>query len=222
MCLIAILSTLATSCIMYQPQGVDIPLINHENDLRIDGAVSAGYMVGIYPALNVTTSYGFNKWGAVQLHANWDFNRGYYLQAGVGAYMPIDKFVLEGYLGYGYGYKYYTKSDTAANAKEFFGSYQIPYLQLNAGWVGLANGVIDLGLGVKAGAYIPDITDRWTSQNETRYINQTTALIEPQAFFRVGGEHLKFTLRVGMCFFGEDSDLLYAPFGASLGVNYRF
>lgn len=221
---IALLSGLATSCIMYQPQGVDIPLINHENDIRIDGSISAGYMVVIFPALNATASYGFNSWGTAQLHANWDFNRGYYLQAGAGAYLPIDKFVLEGYLGYGYGYgyKYYIKNDTVANPKEFFGNYQIPYVQLNMGWVDLANGHIDLGLGVKAGCYIPDITDRWTDHPETKYIDSPLALIEPQLFFRVGGEHLKFTIRAGMSFFPEESGLLYAPFGASVGVNYRF
>ena len=47
--LVAALSTLATSCIMYQPQAVDIPLINHENDIRIDGSVNVGYLVGLFP-----------------------------------------------------------------------------------------------------------------------------------------------------------------------------
>ena len=220
---IALLSTFATSCIMYQPQAVDIPLINHQNDIRIDGAVSAGYLLGIFPAINVTSSYGFNNWGTAQLHANWDLSRGYYLQAGAGAYMPYKNFVLEGYLGYGYGYKYYSKSDTSSPKKEFFGNYQIPYAQRNMGWVDLANGKIDLGVGLKTGCYIPDITDRWTSK-EQKLINDPMLLFEPQAFFRVGGQHLKFTLRVSMSFFPEDdgTGFLYAPFGASLGVNYRF
>ncbi|MBR5028986.1 MAG: hypothetical protein IKX51_07180, partial [Bacteroidales bacterium] len=61
---IALVSSLATSCIMYQPQAVDIPLINHQNDLRIDGSVNVGYLFGLFPTVNVTSSYGFSNWGA--------------------------------------------------------------------------------------------------------------------------------------------------------------
>lgn len=221
---IALLSSLATSCIMYQPQAVDIPLINHQNDLRIDGSIGMGYLLGLFPTVNVTSSYGFSNWGAAQLHANWDLSRGYYLQAGVGGYVPIDKFVVEGYLGYGYGYKYYSNSDTAAVPKEFFGNYQLPYAQLNFGWVDLAKGHIDLGAGIKSGCFIPDITDRWTTKGEEKLITKSSALIEPQLFFRVGGEHLKFVIRVSMTIFPDDegTQVLYAPFGASVGLNYRF
>ncbi|MBO7542082.1 MAG: hypothetical protein J6T33_10540 [Bacteroidales bacterium] len=223
--LVAVLSTFATSCIMYQPQAVDIPLINHQNDLRIDGSIGMGYLLGLFPTVNVTSSYGFNNWGAAQLHANWDLSRGYYLQAGVGGYVPIDKFVIEGYLGYGYGYKYYCKDDTVPNPKEFFGNYQLPYAQINMGWVDLAKGHIDLGLGLKTGYFIPDITDRWTSHPDVKYITKESFLFEPQLFFRVGGEHLKFVIRVSMSIFPEEDDgpqVLYAPFGASVGLNYRF
>ena len=222
--LVAVLSTFATSCIMYQPQAVDIPLINHQNDLRIDGSVNVGYLLGLFPTVNVTSSYGFNNWGAAQLHANWDLSRGYYLQAGVGGYVPIDKFVIEGYLGYGYGYKYYRNSDTVAEPKEFVGNDQLPYAQLNCGWVDLAKGHIDLGGGIKSGCFIPDITDRWTNKNETKYITKASPLIEPQLFIRFGGEHLKCVIRVSMAIFPDDegTEVLYAPFGASVGLNYRF
>ncbi|MBR5029384.1 MAG: hypothetical protein IKX51_09200, partial [Bacteroidales bacterium] len=139
-------------------------------------------------------------------------------------YLPSDKFVIEGYLGYGYGYKYYRNSDTVPNPKEFFGNYQVPYVQLNFGWVDLANGHIDLGAGIKSGYFIPNITDRWTSHPEEKTITKSSALFEPQVFFRVGGENLKFTIRLSMAIFPDDdgTQVLYAPFGASVGMNYRF
>ena len=88
----------------------------------------------------------------------------------------------------------------------------------------LAKGHIDLGGGIKTGCFIPNITDRWTSHPEQKIITKASPLFEPQLFLRFGGEHLKCVIRVSMAIFPDDdgTQVLYAPFGASVGLNYRF
>ena len=109
---------LVPSCVMYHPQSVDVPLINHKEDLRVDAAFSLT-VLGLQPALNATVSYGFTDWNAAQFHVNWNGMKSFYVQPAVGAYKPFGgHFVLEGYAGYGFGYSCYTKSDNG----DVFGS----------------------------------------------------------------------------------------------------
>lgn len=223
-------SLLASSCIMYKPQSVDVPLINHQGDCRIDGAVSISPIVIISePDINVTGSYGVTEWGAVQLHANYNGDKGIYGQAAVGYYHPIDKAVLEVYAGCGYGSNEFDYSSDKKNLK---GNHKQFFVQPNFGWVDLANGHIDLGIGLKCGYFMPDFTESELDENsdmwiETSRYTKKSPLFEPQFFFRAGGKHLKFTLRFGYCEFFDDemfngSDAIYAPFTVSAGLNYRF
>ena len=79
-----------TGCSIYHPQAVDIPLINHEGDTRVDASVALSYW--IIPStftMNTTVSHGFNGWLAGQVHANFGGNN-YYLQA---APVPISRWV---------------------------------------------------------------------------------------------------------------------------------
>ena len=228
--IILVASLLATSCIMYKPQSVDVPLINHQGDCRIDGAISVSPVVILSePTFNITGSYGLTDWGAAQLHINYNGDKGYYGQAAVGYYKPINKAVLEVYAGYGYGANEFDYNSDDSKLK---GNHKQFFIQPNFGWVDLANGHIDLGIGLKCAYFMPDFvqselneeTDLWV---ETERYTEKSPLFEPQFFFRVGGENVKFNIRLGYCTFFDSemfkgSDAIYAPFTLSAGVNVRF
>ena len=225
---------LAPSCIMYRPQSVDVPLIHHKEDLRVDAAFSLTPL-GFAPALNATGSYGLTDWNALQFHINWDGYKTMYTQASVGAYKTFGgHFVTEAYLGYGFGYSCYqnhsdssgstssgSSSSTINYTKKYAGAYHLPHLQLNAGWVDLIKGHLDLGVGLKSGVMFPNFKEEHVNSDPV-YHDAPCPLLEPQAFLRVGSHKLKLTLRVGFCTFFDNASFGYVPMNASVGLNYRF
>lgn len=236
---VAAASMLATSCIMYHPQAVDVPLIHEKNQLEIDGGVSFNTLPPIIsPSLGVTASYGATDWLAVQAHFGYSGNKSFYTQAAVGGYLPYEKFVFEGYLGYGFGHSYGDNDKKNGGRQEVQGNYHLPFAQVDAGWASLADGHIDVGLGMKVGLYMPDMTDITYDADggikDRSLYTANSCLLEPQIFFRGGGKHLKASLRVGYCqFFGKGEggeeyvpfkgiDATYAPISATLGITYSF
>ena len=82
-------AVLATGCSIYHPQAVDIPLIDHKGDVRVD--VSAAMSAMVVPdvvTMNTTVSYGFTDWLAGQAHINYGGDN-YYAQVAPGAYYPL-------------------------------------------------------------------------------------------------------------------------------------
>ncbi len=222
------LSALFSSCVMYHPQSVDIPLIRHQNDLQVEGAISSTLFGS--PAINATATYSFNKWGAVQAHINTDGYTEFYLQTAFGSYLPIKQhYVIEGYTGYGFGF---SKTTTSLFGKDITisGIYHCPFLQFNTGWVGLAKEHIDVGFGLKTGCFITSFSKIQTNikGNETSPETQVSTfkeivpLIEPQIFIRFGGKKLKGSLRVGYCTFFNMGNFDYSPINVSLGMTYKF
>ena len=62
----AIVSLLSTGCqvFIYQPQAVDIPLINHQGDTRVDAAVGIStFLLPNRLTLNATGTYGISPTG---------------------------------------------------------------------------------------------------------------------------------------------------------------
>lgn len=211
----ALLSMAVTSCSIYHPQSVDIPLINHEGDTRIDASAALSYW--IIPStftVNATVSHGFNNWFAAQGHVNYGGNN-FYLQAAPGAYYPLGaKSVLEGYAGIGFGSAWNdtvesTSHSVNGNDYAYSGTYLLPFVQGNIGWHDLTPVHIDLALGIKIGAYMPnfhyyelDGTHQRIASSEYDYTTPSF-LFEPQAMFRIGGEHLKFNIRFGLAFLSD-------------------
>ncbi len=209
----AVAAVLATGCSVYHPQAVDIPLINHRGDTRLDASLSLSTLV-LPDAVcaNVTASHGFNDWLTGQVHFNFGGDN-YYAQAAPGAYFPLgEKSVFETYFGVGYGgasRDNATGSDSVAHY-DFHGHYTLPFVQGNIGWHDLTGINIDLALGVKVGAFLPDYS--YTHYNaagdvtSNEVYNQPTFLFEPQAMLRFGSENLKLSLRVGMVYLDDVSE----------------
>ena len=223
---VAAVSLFAASCSIYHPQAVDMPLINHQGDLRIDANASASVWLILPDAinLNATASYGFNNWLSGQVHANYGGDN-WYLQAAPGAYMSLGgKAVFETYLGMGYGGSDHKDSGSGSDSSSsqyyiYKGKYLLPFAQFNIGWRDL--GPVDIVFGVKTGAWLPDFEyNRYHADGtvmEDRYVHYDTPnfLLEPQLQFGVGVQKAKFTMRVGytwMSDLNDASDKMYHDF----------
>lgn len=203
---VASIMMFATSCSIYHPQAVDIPLINHQGDLRVDANASASVWLILPDAvnLNVTGSYGFNDWLSGQVHVNYG-GENWYVQAAPGTYKTLGgKAVFETYLGLGYGgsdYENNSSNDTVAATYAYKGTYMLPFVQFNIGWRNL--GPVDIAFGLKSGAFIPNFEYHGYKADGTEkpdsYVHYETPnlLFEPQLQLGLGSDRAKFTMRVG-------------------------
>ena len=243
--LFALLALLVSGCSIYHPQAVDIPLVNHRGDLQVD--LSAGLSAWVLPdvlTLNTTASYGLNDWLATQAHLNYGFEN-VYGQLALGAYATFGSHgVVEGYLGTGLGGAWrgrtsYDADDdddddksSGSRSYEYDGHFLLPFVQGNFGWRGLAGGHIDLAFGLKVGAYQPDFTYKSYNDDDEIFPSRTSRyttpnlLLEPQFQFRVGGEHVKWNLRLGFAWmndvYGADVNLTYDWLTLSTGLTFFF
>lgn len=213
------------SCAIYNPHAVDVPLLHERGDLRIDGTVAMS-IPALNPSVNATASYGFTDCLAGQFHMDYSFD-GYYFQAAPGLFHSFSKFVLEGYAGIGLGGKNYTTE--SVNYQRLYNSfYQIYYGQFNLGWVNLANGHIDVGLGLKAGLLNSDISCTFTGltpdhEREPEYYKGKDFLLEPQLVFRVGGPKFKVGFNIGLAYIDQFKDdfFFYEPWNIGVSINWN-
>lgn len=228
-----------TSCSVYHPQAVDIPLINHPGDTRIDASVSMSYwLVPDVMDANVTLSHGFNDWLTGQIHANFGGDN-YYGQVAPGFYLPLGaKSVFETYVGFGYGGGWrdnIDKSNTenASDNYSFSGHYMLPFVQGNIGWHDLTRLHIDLAFGLKLGSFKPDFETFKVDSNGdeiagSRYTyDKGNLLLEPQFMLRIGGEKMKLSFRAGYSWLsdlsgnsGSSYNFIYDYFTGSVGLTF--
>ncbi|HET8859814.1 hypothetical protein [Marivirga sp.] len=222
--LLSISSFLMLSCVAYQPQMADIPLIHEKKDLRIDAGLSL-----VKGNIGGTFSYGVSDKIAVQVHGNtmFDGTKHNYLQAAGGYYKHYNNnAVLELYGGLGYGNIYARQPSTGGHMD---GNQQLYFTQLNFGKISIDNGKIDLGIGLKTGLLFSEIQDNnyfyTPAEGDLKY-NYSILLGEPTAFIRFGGERIKFNLKAGAVAMHELSNSnQYFPFSwwnIGFGVNFNF
>lgn len=213
---------LMMSCVVYYPQTEDIPLIKEKKDLRIDAGVSS------HISANATVSYGLTKNIAVQAYGN--IMHGQYFQAAMGYYKDLgNKTVFENYYGYGRGFG---NAYWSATGGHLYGNYNLYFTQLNWGKVDCNFANCDFGFGVKLGYLHSELTDEnyyhnyYDDRFPYRQYTDKSFLIEPKLFIRLGGEHLKFNLKVGSSwiykFTHQDKELPYSFINIGLGLNYNF
>lgn len=237
-----LLAMLTAGCTtIYHPQTVDIPLINHQGDLRVDA--SAGLSGIVWPdvlTLGATASYGFTDWLAGQAHFNYGGNN-IYGQLAPGAYLRLgEKGLLEGYVGLGMGGAWRDEKSKARDTDtslfgryDYSGSFLLPFVQGNIGWHDLANGHIDLAVGLKTGLYQPsfnfsqfDKSGNLIPDQSYRY-GDANFLVEPQFEFRAGGEHVKYCLRLSFTWLSDVANggggrFTYDFFTISNGITFAF
>lgn len=244
MSVVAAVLMLTTGCSIYHPQAVDIPLINHSGDTRVDASLAmSAWLLPDVVTLNATASYGFTDWLAGQVHLNYGGDN-FYTQLAPGAYLPLGEHgLLEGYAGLGMGRAWREvsnmPSDSGSNAGtyDYSGRFSVPFGQVNIGWHDLTGAHIDLAFGMKVGAYVPDFKYRRYDSNgvlmpdECSVYNATSLLLEPQLVFRIGSEHVKFCLRGSFAWLsdidgnttsGTSSHFTADLFTLSAGMNFSF
>ncbi len=211
-----------TSCVVYHPQTADIPLINKKNDLRVDVGVS------IVPSAHATISYGLTEKIAIQGFGSIGSDEKNYFQVATGIFKGKENSrVLELYGGFGYGYGNAFKD---ANGGHLLGDYQLYFGQLNYGKVASESSNFEIGFGFKTGYLYSKLNDEnyydWISEAgpyKTYY--DESILFEPTGFIRLGGNKLKFSLKLGGTliykFTNTDKYLPYSFINLGFGINYR-
>ena len=216
------LGLLMSGCIVYYPQTADVPLISGKNDLRVDAGIS------LIPSANATISYGLTDKIAIQGFGSIGADDVFYLQAAAGLYKrKINSQVTEIYGGVGYG-KGTAYND--ANPGHLLGNYQLYYGQFNYGKIANERSNLEFGIGFKTGYLHSNFDDRnyYNRYSETgsfKTYHDESLLIEPLGFIRLGGDKLKFSVKLGGTwiykFTNTDKGLPYSHVNLGLGINYR-
>ena len=205
---------------MYSPQLAEVPLIAHRGDTRASVAVK-GIM-----GLDATLSTGITNHLALQLYGSVHDEERFYHHTALGYYTSGDHFAVEGYLGLGYGHGHVMDLNDGTFVR---GTYMLPFAQVNLGWRNLSKAHIDCGIALKYGRFFPifDIsqdhydleTDSWYTTYE--YSSTRNQLIEPQVFFRIGGERVKYSLQIGYSrFLTNDNALYHSPLTIAMGATF--
>lgn len=229
------LLTSMVSCIMYHPQTADIPLIEKKGDLRVEASAWTSALITPDAVGGCATlSYGLTDCIAGQLHASLQDIKNYNLQFAAGTYKAFGHAVLEAYAGVNYGKSYRDVGSTRKYEREIAsGSAATYFAQVNFGWNHLLKSHLDLGFGLKVGAFDPGFTciaygGELPEKGElVSKMTQHQALVEPRVFLRLGGESVKLQLGVSYCKFegsgfSDNPHFQYDPLSLSLGLSFRF
>ena len=232
------LSLMVASCSVYHPQSVDIPLIEHVGDVRLDASLGTSWwLTPDAVTLNATGTVGITDKFAGQLHVNYGGDS-YYLQAAPGFYLPFAQvLVFETYAGLGYGGGSrslidHKNSDNAVSDYAFDGTYFLPFAQANLGVTAWAVMHLDIAVALKAGLFLPDFTyfDVDGSEHEIPGTRQTydkaNFLLEPQVMVRWGGSLFRTNVKVGFCWMSDlskyETNFVYDYLTASVGLTFCF
>lgn len=226
-----LLAFTVSSCVVYHPHNVDISLLHQRGQLQLDGSLSLSAPLFAAPAVNATASYAPLNHMGVQAAASLTSPHYYYFQGAAGTWFTSGNFVAEGYLGYGYGRSLIDSASTSLTHNyQVDGNYDLYFGQINLGLADLANGHIDMGLGLKGGYLTPNfkqtefLADGLTQEAST--YADPSFLIQPQLMFRFGFSKLKFSFNLGYTYLTQwafDNNYFnYDRLSLSAGVSYRF
>lgn len=219
-----ILPLFLTGCAsMYIPPMSNAPLFEEKGEKQIELAVSsnsfqmsAAYAITDNFAAQIAgnVSYGnisdyndiFTKegnskidWADVSCYGMYAHK---YAEGNVGMYdlLLSEKFKLEAFVGGGYG-----KADEENFEEKYHNKYAMAYTQIN---FGQRLKVLDWGASLRLSASFHDFD--WTTDDSKSFSQDFTMFhIEPSAFCRIGGEHIRFVPRIGLSLPIKTSDFTY-------------
>ncbi len=208
---IIVLLILLYGCAAYYPQTVDIPLITEKGDLRVDAGAT------YTPSIHGTVSYGLTNIVAIQAYGNIDFMSRFHIQGALGLFKGFEnKTVTELYGGYGYG------NSIVGSIFNPNIDYHLFFTQFNIGKTDQGAAHIDYGLGMKVG----HLDARLLDDADLKTIHKYNGIaIEPCVFFRLGGEKIKFNIKINYLWTKNDFIDKYStlyPVNISTGVNFNF
>lgn len=190
-----------SSCTVYMPQSVPIPLMSHKNELHLSAGFSAP------PGVMASACYSPVSHVAVQVYGFTAVRHVQYSQAALGFYSilkPDIRYELFGGLGFGSGNapKYGGGDKTVGGIS---GNYSLLFLQANAGRTSKGRIPIEYGIGMKAGTFNSRFLNTLEMQ-PTEEFQLRALLLEPSAFIRTG-RFLKAGLQFNYCYIGNFSGL---------------
>lgn len=218
--------SLLASCSVYHPQLADIPLMEEKGELRVDAAAS---MTELYAVkANLTATYAFADHLAVQAFGSLGEEQRYHIHGALGCFEAFDNHtVIELYGGAAKGFGF-AENNWYIDDGRLDADYNLVFTQLNYGWV--SPGDFDIGMGVRVGqlhnltsdfSYYGNYSNR---EVQTLSYDERSLLVEPVAFMRFGGEHVKVCFKMGFCWLSGASDIErhfpYHRFNFGVGINY--
>lgn len=222
--LIVLLSYIFFSSCVYTPRTIQVPLIEEQGDLVIDGGVSTSSP--IYGSI----SYGFSKMLAVQAHASFD-----YYQGAIGYFnkyneKPELSNVFESYQGVAYGIVRRDEVGYLGN-ESISGNYQVYFNQLNFGWVkenfeggfALKLGLMNYDFEEKKEIYGYDQPDEYSYS----HFSELVPMVEPCMFMRMGLNNWKLMTQFGLFYAFDPNNKVNGRFAVTnfsfgVGVIYNF
>lgn len=226
----ALVVFLPSSCVMYHPHNVDIPLLQEPGEMQLDATVAMSAPL-LIPTANISYSYAPFKYVGMEAAANLTDWKNYHLQGAVGSYQPYNHFVLEEYLGLAYGYSHHENGTLENNHRTVEGPYRMFFSQINAGGVNLFGDNFDAGVGIRTGIVRPDwcnsvIDSTGAAVGEVEKLDRPLFVLEPQAMVRFGWEHFMFSFNFAFVFFAdwptENNFFNYDRFSMGLGFHFKF
>lgn len=223
-------------CGSYNPQCVDIPLIERKGEVKLEGGavVLDKTLVG-----HISAAAGVTDHIAIQGHIHGLANKSglgiKYMQLATGYYNKMGRLNTELYLGYGFNtfaYNMTSDADPDPYGRDD-GNNHIAFAQFNCGWNHLANSHIDIAFGLKVGYmhdsrirtnyyydwYYNDNLGSWSTEQS---IVGNRLLLEPTAEIRIGWTHFKPSLMIGYYHAFPDDYLSGLRLSIRLGLTYRF
>ena len=229
--LIAIAALMFSSCVVYHPHNVNVPLLHEKGEMQLDANASTTIPFLLSPSLNV--SYAYAPVNMLGLQASGSFTDGQNMfgQLAAGTFYTFGHSVLECYVGYGRGVSDGGNgSDLNENKYNVKGNYGLLFSQIDFGWRQLVDNSIDVGMALKAGMITPSWEKLQLADDGTESVVEELKdpffLLEPQLVFRFGSERIKFTINMAYSFIDgwptDNNYFNYEKFSIGLGVNYCF
>lgn len=152
-----------------------------------------------YGALTMDAAYAVSDHWAVQAAGQiCDDQEDYYLQASAICYLPIREHQeLELWAGAGKGLSIAGKELTSEHSYTTRFHNQQYYALASYGWHNLTRAHIDCGVGLRGGCMPFHLTSVSNHTGEVEADQDFVApFFEPQVFFRIGPEHVRFQLQI--------------------------
>ena len=218
---------IAVSCTLYMPQTAPIPMMKEKGELQIDGGIT------FLPGIQGSAAWSPVNHLAVQGHAFTDLGSVQYSQAALGYYNELPKiFRYEVYGGAGFGDgTYYHPAHGDAYDWEMNNSYNLYFLQLNAGRTAGKKQWFEYGLSLKSGMMDQnihhsgyEIDENYNGYQFNWHYDKKSILLEPSAFLRFGDEfriglQVNYANIIPLTYKSEFYD--YSPFSVAFTMGFR-
>lgn len=214
---IALLSLLLlSSCGAHVPTAVDLPLMEHQGELRANGVILFDKSKPIY---SLSAAYGITDHLAAQAHVT-QWNHKHY-QGALGWYTTYNNHsVLEVYGGYAY-----QEAHNQYQSRRYDGDHRCGFLQANYGWPRIAlygKWYLNAGASIKLG-YLHSIVSTLKLDDNTTAVPSTYNNIFCEGLLQlgIGYGHFGLNLQGGLNRpIAPTTDIGWLPLLGSIGITF--